>query len=115
MALVVVDTNVLISAATNEGGVPNRVLERVLRHHVLAQSDETFGELRQTLLAAKFELAVPRQTRMRFLERIRSVSMFHSVEAGLPITRDPDDDIFLHLALAAHANIIVSGDRDLRS
>jgi predicted nucleic acid-binding protein len=47
MALVVVDTNVLISALANAAGVPSRALERVLRHHILAQSDETFAELRK--------------------------------------------------------------------
>lgn len=113
MALIVVDTNVLISAATSEGSLPYRVVERVLRNHVVAQSDETFGELRRVLLAAKFEGAAPRPARLRFLERIRRQSAFFSVEAGLPIARDPDDDIFLHLALAARAGVIVSGDTDL--
>jgi putative PIN family toxin of toxin-antitoxin system len=113
MALVVVDTNVLVSAATSEGSVPHRAVERVLRDHLLAQSDETFGELRRVLLAAKFESAAPRPARLRFLERIRRLSAFFSVEAGLPIARDPDDDIFLHLALAARASVVVSGDKDL--
>ncbi|MBL8662080.1 MAG: putative toxin-antitoxin system toxin component, PIN family [Candidatus Odyssella sp.] len=113
MAFVVADTNVLISAATHEGSVPNRAIARVLRDHILAQSDETFGELRRVLLTPKFESAAPRPARLRFLERIRHLSAFFSIEAGLPIARDPDDDVFLHLALAARASVIISGDRDL--
>jgi len=113
MALVVLDTNVLVSAATNPGGTPYRAVERVLLHHVVAQSDETFGELRRTLLRPDFDAAAPRQSRLHFLERIRRVSDFFSIEVGLPLSRDPHDDMFLHLALAARANVIVSGDRDL--
>ena len=110
MALVVVDTNVLISAATSEGSVPYRVVQRVLRDHVLAQSDETFGEPRRVILAAKFESAAPQSARLRFLERIRRLSAFFSVEAGLPIARDPNDDI-LRLPPAPASSF--PGDKDL--
>ncbi|MCW5773965.1 MAG: putative toxin-antitoxin system toxin component, PIN family [Rhodospirillaceae bacterium] len=113
MALIVVDTNVLVSASISEGGVAHRAVEQILRHHVLAQSDETFAELRLILTSVKFAPAAPRRLRLGFLERIRRLSEFHSVEAGLPLSRDPDDDIFIHLALAAKARVIVSGDRDL--
>jgi putative PIN family toxin of toxin-antitoxin system len=30
-----------------------------------------------------------------------------------PVSRDPDDDVVLATALTAHADLIVSGDRDL--
>jgi predicted nucleic acid-binding protein len=35
------------------------------------------------------------------------------VEPGLPLSRDADDDKFLHLAAAADAVALVTGDRDL--
>jgi predicted nucleic acid-binding protein len=33
--------------------------------------------------------------------------------AARPFSRDPDDDKFVHLALAGQARLLVSGDHDL--
>jgi len=35
------------------------------------------------------------------------------VEPGLPLSRDADDDMFLHLAAAADAVALITGDHDL--
>lgn len=113
MPAIVVDTNVLIAAALNIHGVPMRVLDRVERHYSLALTTEALTELRETISRPQFARALSNRWRRRFLHRVRAIAAIHRVERGAPISRDPDDDIFLHLAVAANAAALVTGDRDL--
>lgn len=113
MRALVVDTNVLVSAALAGSGVSARAVDLALDRYVLAQTRGTFRELRDVLGAAKFGHILSRRDRNRFVERVRRGALFFELEAGPPISRDPDDDIYLYLALACHAAAIVTGDRDL--
>lgn len=113
MRALVIDTNVLVSAALAVAGVPGRALDRALDHYTLAQARETWRELRDTLASEKIGRALPRRARNRFLDRVRRGATFFSVEAGPAISRDPDDDVYLHLAVVSRAAAIVTGDRDL--
>lgn len=110
---VVVDTNVLISAALNPQSVPRRVLDRVARHHDLVLAVQTLEELRSTIWRPAFDALISNRERTRFLHRVRAVGIVMRIEHGAAISRDPDDDVFLHLAVKANAAAIVTGDRDL--
>jgi uncharacterized protein len=113
MRALVLDTNVLISAALADASMPGRVLNRVLDHYVLAQTRDTFRELRDVLASGKISSVLPRRPRNRFLDRITRGAAFFRIEPGPPISRDPADDVYLHLAVTCRAAAIVTGDRDL--
>ena len=56
----VLDTNVLISAALTQTGTPRRVVDLVrARNGIILFSDETFAELRHRILGSKFDRYVP--------------------------------------------------------
>ena len=72
---VVLDTNVLISAALWPQGPPRSAMDAVARRSgVLLFSDETFDELRTHLLKEKFDPYASRMMRAAFLARLRAVS-----------------------------------------
>lgn len=113
---IVLDTNIVISALLWRGP-PHQLLE-ALRAHPAAQlfsSPLLLEELTDVLTrpAATKRLAVigknPREVLADYLEAIDLVEPVESPR----VARDPDDDQVLACALAAQAEIIVSGDRDL--
>ena len=46
---------------------------------------------------------------------IRDAELFTPIKLKTPVSRDPDDDKFIAVALAANCHLIVSGDNDLLS
>jgi putative PIN family toxin of toxin-antitoxin system len=113
MSFVVIDANVLVSAAISPTGIPGAVVERCRRHFVIAHTAESFVEYRRILLAEKFDPLLSRRERARAIGAIRKSSQFFRIDSGPPISRDPKDDAYLHLAVVASAIAIVTGDRDL--
>ena len=110
----VLDTNVLISAALWPAGKPRLVVEAVARGRgILLFSDETFAELQDRLLKPKFDPYAGRSTRAAFLARLRAVAEWIWIARAPMGCRDPDDDKFLETALMGEADVLVSGDGDL--
>lgn len=111
---VVIDANVLISAALNPEGTPRRVVEYVASANgVLLFSAETFDELRTRLLAPKFDRYVSREGRADYLESLAAISEWVSIAGATLGCRDPEDDKLLETALRGEADCLVTGDRDL--
>ena len=113
----VIDTNVLISAALSAQGAPAQLLHTVLSEHQLVFSQVTFEELRTRIYRPKFDRYISLENRQRLLHDLSACA--HWVD-GLPLgtsppafCRDPDDDFFIATALEAQAPLLVSGDRDL--
>lgn len=109
---VVLDTNVFVSGVFF-GGTPGRVLEAwrdgraevVLSREIIAEYVRVGEEL-----AARF----PGVDLGPALELLAvSTTLVDSTQLPEPVSRDPDDDKFLACALAAGADCVVSGDRDL--
>jgi putative PIN family toxin of toxin-antitoxin system len=114
----VLDTNVLISAALLADSLPARVLRHVLAHGRLVFSEPTFAELDQRLWRPRFDRYVTIEQRRLLLHDLAAVADWvpaAALDALVPQAqcRDPDDDKFLHAALAGGASVLVSGDRDL--
>ena len=111
---VVLDTNVLISAALRPEGLPRAVLSVVRAENgVLLFSNETFDELRSRLLRPKFDVYVGREARAVYLAQLEAVSEWVSIAGAKLGCRDPDDDKLLETALMGEANCLITGDRDL--
>ena len=105
----VLDTNVLVAALVADGLCRDLVRRRV-RDQELCTSEPLLEELAVTL-RRKFGV---RGADIPLLEEYRRRALL--VEpAALPATvsRDPDDDMVLATAIAAKADVIVSGDDDL--
>ena len=71
---VVVDTNVLISAALLTDSVPARLLRHLLRQGRLLFSPATFDELRTRLWRPKFDRYVTIEDRKLFLHDLQGVA-----------------------------------------
>ncbi len=107
--IIVLDTNVLVAALVARG-LCHEVVQRSIRAHAVVSSSPLFEELERTL-RERFALTPGAQTFLRELKRF--VQQVEVVALPAPVCRDPDDDLVLATAVAAHAEIIVTGGQDL--
>jgi uncharacterized protein len=115
---VVLDTSTLASAALRIGSVPHRALVKALGSCDLCASSETLAELQHVLDRRKFDRYLDKESRRAFVALIRrNVHLFAVQDLDLaalrPLCRDPRDNQFLALAVAAGADAVVSSDEDL--
>ena len=113
--LVVLDTNVVLSALVFEGGVAGRLrLGWQQGVFVPLASTATVQELMRVLAYPKFRLSPLQQDELLadYLPYTRTVRIPDPPPA-VPACRDPMDAPFTQLAVAGKAQCLVSGDRDL--
>jgi putative PIN family toxin of toxin-antitoxin system len=83
----------------------------------LAVSKQTLSEARDVLARSGLRLRYPSLTDERVDELLRRLvyraRVFRSVRRHFEYPRDPDDEPYLNLAIEAHADFIVTRDRDL--
>ena len=109
----VVDSNVLISAALSSQGTPAKLLRLILEEHTLVFSQPTFDELRTRLYRSKFDRYITLEQRQRLLHDFNACAHWVDLAEYPAYCRDPDDDKFIATALQAHAIWLISGDNDL--
>jgi putative PIN family toxin of toxin-antitoxin system len=112
---VVIDTNVLISAALIDESVSARARNHAVRHGQLIATEQTFAELAGTLLAPKFDRYVSRGSRETLLRRLQPIVEIVPVIQVVRVCRDPRDDMFLEAAVNGQAEVLITGDKDLLS
>ncbi len=113
---VVLDTDVLISAALNPDGSPRAVVDAIRAvNGVFLFSEETFDELKTRIDRSKFDNYISRQDRSVFLAQLEPVSEWVSIVGAKMGCRDPDDDKLLETALMGEAECVVTGDQDLQA
>lgn len=106
---VVIDTNILVSAALNPEGIPRTVLLLSLTKPArLYVTSEILGEYERVL--ARPQLSIRKGLRQQLLQLIASRSHLVTATRRLAITPDPDDNIFLECAEAARADYLVTGN-----
>jgi uncharacterized protein len=114
---VVLDTNVVVSGFL-WGGVPRQLLQAARENRLrLFTSTPLLLELTDILGRAKFarKVAAAQLSIDQLVERYALLAtVVHPAAITPTILDDPDDDQVLACALAAKAEIIVSGDRHLR-
>lgn len=107
--IIVADTNVLIAALVTKGLCTEVVLHAIAQR-ALTSSAALIDELDDTI-RRKFDVT---PAVARFLRLLRSeIVLVEPLTFERPICRDPDDDLVLGTAVAAKADAIVTGDRDL--
>lgn len=107
---VFLDTNVLVSAFSTRGLCAD-VLRYVLAEHELVTGEVNLLELRRVL---RDRIRVPAPTIAAIERFLRDQVVVPKPAASLPIPiRDPDDRWVLATAVAAKADVLVTGDADL--
>jgi putative PIN family toxin of toxin-antitoxin system len=106
-----IDTNVLLSALL-WGGAPHALLEHVRNGTVtLISSPTLLAELARVLDRPKFDVVLlsSNTSRAQTLAEVRLLAeVIDPPPLAQPVCRDPDDDAVL--ALAAQADVLISGD-----
>jgi len=113
----VVDTNAVIAALLWRG-TPYQLLQAIRQHPNLQlySSAVLFAELADVLTRSSLRkqlAAIDKQAGDVLLDYGAAVQIVPAAPLAKPVCRDPDDDAVLALALAAQADLIVSGDQDL--
>ncbi|TXG94919.1 MAG: putative toxin-antitoxin system toxin component, PIN family [Rhodocyclaceae bacterium] len=115
-ALVVVDTNVLLSAALVRSGTAALLVDRLLAHGKLVFTEVTFAEMESRIWKPRFDRYLSMETRRTILRELNASACWVDVPdriAQQRHSRDPSDDAFIHAAKAAGVTRLVSGDDDL--
>jgi len=113
---VVIDTNLLVSSVIAQG-TPRQLLQAARAGRFeWCTSNHLLAELQRVLGSAKFASRLTRaelnlETFMADLRRLATVVAPAQVPRIVP--SDPDDDHVLAAAVAAGADLIVTGDSDL--
>ena len=113
MPNVVVDANVVVSAALKPDSAPDRAFSLACGRDTLCLSTDVFSEYEQVLHRPKFDHPGWPERRDLILNVLLASGRFFQHREEVVICKDPKDDIYLELALTANANTIISGDRDL--
>lgn len=111
----VLDTNVVTSALL-WGGVPRLLLQAAREQSVaLFTSTPLLAELTDILNRRKFErkIAASRLTVDRLVDAYAQLAVLVRPVPTPRIAPDPDDDVVIGTALAAKADLIVTGDQPL--
>jgi putative PIN family toxin of toxin-antitoxin system len=114
MAKIVIDANVIISAAF--GGKPLEAVVRAMEDHEVYLSEAIEGELRGVISGLSKKIS---KDQMAFLEEKMRQLLSHarrvSVSIQVALSRDAKDDHYLSLCKAARADFLITGDKDLLS
>ena len=115
-ARVVIDTNVLLSAALSPNGAPAQLVDRLLAEAQIVFSEQTFAELKSRIWEPKFDRYITMERRHSLLQDVNAVALWVDSSAQIAsvrYSRDATDDAFIHAALAADVHRLVTGDDDL--
>jgi uncharacterized protein len=116
---IVVDTNVLISAALKDKSVPALAVHLVQQQHVLLKSIATERQLiavsERPYLAPLIASLAPliASAAHAWLRQLLVNAEPVQIAEYISACRDPTDDKFLELAINGAADLILSGDADL--
>jgi len=106
---IVLDTNVLVAALLSPYGPPAQVLQLLLTEQAqLCHDTRILGEYRAVLARPKFGFA-PEPVAV-LLDYLEQTGMLAAASPWPFVLPDPDDAVFLEVALAAHADHLVTGN-----
>jgi putative PIN family toxin of toxin-antitoxin system len=106
----VIDTNIVVSAALRPDGLQRTVLLLAITKPArLYVSDAIVAEYREVL--ARPELKIRKGLRQQLLQLIKSHAHSVTPTRTVQAARDPDDNKFLECADAARADYLVTGNQ----
>lgn len=110
---VVLDTNVIISGLISERGNPGRLLDAVRHDHlVLVTAPVQIEEVVDVLSRPKIANRLTEGAREQLASLFRDIAeVFTGPLPVITASSDPDDNLILAIAVGAHADLVVSGDK----
>ena len=106
---IVLDTNVLISALINPGGIPAKILNLILNGKLTVLYDNRImGEYRVVLSRKKFDFSL--EIIEPLLDYIKYEGEFIAAEPLKTHFLDEDDKMFLEVALSGKAEYLITGN-----
>ena len=112
MAKVVLDANVIISAAF--GGKPLEAVTMALTKHEVYLTESVVAELMGVLAKLSKRLS---SEQMAFLQHkmreLVAMARVVPISSSIMLSRDPNDDHYLSLCKETKADFLVTGDKDL--
>ena len=112
MAKIVLDANVIISAAF--GGKPLEAVTMALTKHEVYVTESVVAELMGVLAKLSKRLS---SEQMAFLQdkmrELVAMARVVPISSSIMLSRDPSDDHYLSLCKETKADFLVTGDKDL--
>jgi uncharacterized protein len=109
---IVLDTNVLVSAALKRQSTPGMAALIVERRGGLLKSLVTEQQLVEVAARPYLVPLIDAETQA-WLKKLLAAAELITITERIAACRDPSDDKFLELAVNGHADLIVTGDADL--
>ncbi len=113
MPRVVIDASTLVGALLRAASVPDRAVLLARARGIICLSANVEAEIRDVLARPKFRAALRPGRVEEMLELITASALRVEPATAVRDCRDPKDNKYLELALAAGAEVIVSSDKDL--
>ncbi|MEW6721383.1 MAG: putative toxin-antitoxin system toxin component, PIN family [Thermodesulfobacteriota bacterium] len=112
MAKIVVDANVLISAAF--GGTPLNAVSKAFSRGDVCLSPVVAAEIGETIMRLSKKLGAEK-TKILFSlwDRFQSLCRMEESVRNVSVCRDPKDDAYLSLCASIGAEYLITGDKDL--
>ena len=111
MIRAVLDTNTIVSGL-GWGGPPGAVVDAALAGHFeIVTSPALLDELRRVLGYPKLQAVIGDADEL--VKFLALAAVVVTPTETVAVSRDPDDDRLIEAALAANADVIVTGDQDL--
>jgi uncharacterized protein len=109
---VVLDTNVLVSAALKDKSLPAIAVRLAARHSILLKSAATEAQFLEVVSRPYLAPLIAPASR-EWLTNLLAGAEFVSITDRVAVCRDPTDDKFLEVAVNGLADLILTGDNDL--
>lgn len=106
----VIDTNILVSAALKPTGLQRTVVVLALTKPARLYVTQPILDEYAAVLARR-ELQIRKGERLRLLQLVRNRTYLIRPRRCLHVTRDPDDNIFVECAEAARADYLITGNQ----
>jgi putative PIN family toxin of toxin-antitoxin system len=111
--LIVIDASSVVGAALKANSIPWEALVRIRGHDRIAMSNDVAAEIRIVLRRPKFARVIT-EDRINDIEAMLfAEAAWFDPAASVADCRDPNDNKYLELALAANAGFLISSDKDL--
>ncbi len=112
MAKIVIDANVLISAAF--GGAPLNAVSKAFSKGEVYLSPVVTAEIRETIERLSSKLGEEKTKILISLwNRFQSLCRMEEPIRNVSVCRDPKDDAYLSLCASIDAEYLITGDKDL--
>ncbi len=106
----VFDTNVLVSTVLVYGGKAQQACLKADRNGYFLLSQDTFEELEEVIYREKFDKYITKKERDQFLRDLLAKSVRIPITKPITACTDPDDDMFLEVAVNGQADYLITGN-----